>query len=104
MWIPITKLYEAGRPNETLHDIIRHNVRTPKAVFGDLAAQVSSARIGAERLEALCVRHGMDDIDALAEEVIRRSEDATRESIRALPGGDYFGECTFDIPAAMSSS
>jgi N-methylhydantoinase B len=98
LWIPITKLYEAGKPNETLHDIIRHNVRTPDAVFGDLAAQVSSARIGAERLIALCERQGMDDIDEVAEEIFRRSEEATRASIRALPGGDYCGECTFDIP------
>lgn len=98
LWIPILKLYEAGKPNETLHEIIRHNVRTPDAVFGDLAAQVSSARIGSERLVGLCERHGMDDIGALAEEIISRSEAATRDSIRELPGGDYIGECTFDIP------
>ena len=98
LWIPITKLYEAGEPNETLHDIIRHTVRTPDAVFGDLAAQVSSARIGADRLAGLCDRNGLDDIADLAEEIIQRSEDATRQSIRELPGGVYFGECQFDIP------
>ena len=98
LWIPITKLYEAGEPNETLHEIIRHNVRTPDAVFGDLAAQVSSARIGSERLASLCERHGMDDIADLAEEIIHRSEEATRASIRELPGGVYHGECSFDIP------
>jgi N-methylhydantoinase B/oxoprolinase/acetone carboxylase alpha subunit len=98
LWIPITKLYEAGKPNQTLHEIIRHNVRTPNAVFGDLAAQVSSARIGSERLTALCERHGMDGIAALAAEIMRRSEDATRDSIRALKGGVYHGSCEFDIP------
>jgi len=98
LWIPITKLYEAGKPNQTLHDIIRHNVRTPDAVFGDLAAQVSSARIGSERLISLCERHGMDDIDSLSEEIIRRSEEATRASIRQLKGGVYHGTCDFDIP------
>ncbi len=98
LWIPIAKLYEEGRPNETLHDIIRHNVRTPDAVFGDLAAQVSSARIGAERLIALCARHGLEDIDALGEEIIRRSEAATRASIRELAPGSYHGTCNFDIP------
>jgi N-methylhydantoinase B/oxoprolinase/acetone carboxylase alpha subunit len=98
LWIPITKLYVAGKPNETLHNIIRHNVRTPEAVFGDLAAQVSSARIGSERLIGLCKRHGMDDIDALSTEIIARSEEATRASIRQLPGGVYHGSCEFDIP------
>ena len=50
LWIPRAKLYERGVPNELLFDIIRHNVRTPDAVFGDLAAQVSSGRVGTERL------------------------------------------------------
>src|SRR6202044_2748952 len=59
LWIPPLKLYEAGEPNQTLHDIIRSNVRTPDHVFGDLAAQVSSGRAGSERLIALCQRSGL---------------------------------------------
>ncbi|HEY7851672.1 MAG TPA: hydantoinase B/oxoprolinase family protein, partial [Caulobacteraceae bacterium] len=77
LWIPPSKFYEAGVPNALLHDIIRHNVRTPDHVFGDLAAQVSSGRSGGERLIALCQRTGMDDIEALSEEIISRSEAAT---------------------------
>ncbi|MGE5203589.1 MAG: hydantoinase B/oxoprolinase family protein, partial [Acidobacteriota bacterium] len=98
LWIPISKLYEAGTPNPLLHDIIRHNVRTPDHVFGDLAAQVSSGRVGGERLLALLARHGLGDIDALSEEIIARSEAATRASIRALTPGTYHGESRFDVP------
>ena len=98
LWIPIVKLYEAGEPNETLHEIIRHNVRTPDAVFGDLAAQVSSGRMGGERLLHLIARHRLDDIDALSEEILKRSEEATRASIRKLPAGTYHGRSVFDIP------
>lgn len=98
LWIPICKLYEAGKPNALLHDIIRHNVRTPDHVFGDLAAQVSSGRVGGERLLALLARHQLDDIAALSEEIIGRSEKATREAIRALKPGTYHGESAFDIP------
>ena len=94
----MTKLYEAGEPNELLHSMIRHNVRTPDAVFGDLAAQVSSGRVGSERLLALCERHGLDDIEQLAEEIINRSETATRNTIKALKAGTYHGETTFDAP------
>jgi len=98
LWIPMTKLYEAGEPNELLHSMIRHNVRTPDAVFGDLAAQVSSGRVGSERLLALCERHGLDDIEELADEIINRSETATRNTIKALKAGTYHGETTFDAP------
>ena len=98
LWIPRAKLYEAGVPNELLFDIIRHNVRTKDEVMGDIAAQVSSGRVGADRLQLLCDRHGLDDIDDLSEEIIARSEAATRDSIRKLKGGTYHGESRFDIP------
>ena len=98
LWIPRAKLYEAGEPNKLLHDIVRHNVRTPDEVMGDLAAQVSSGRVGAERLRILCDRHGLDDIDELADEIISRSERAARDSIRKLEAGTYRGESRFDIP------
>ena len=99
LWIPRAKLYEAGEPNALLHDIVRHNVRTPDEVMGDLAAQVSSGRVGAERLQVLCDRHGLDDIAELADEIIFRSERAARDSIRKLRSGTWRGESRFDIPA-----
>ncbi len=98
LWIPPSKLYDAGAPNAVLHEIIRCNVRTPDHVFGDLAAQVSSGRGGGERLIALCERSGLADIEELSEEVISRSEEATRRAIRALPAGTWRGETRFDIP------
>ena len=98
LWIPRAKLYEAGVPNELLFDIIRHNVRTKDEVLGDIAAQVSSGKVGADRLQLLCDRHGLDDIDELSAEIIARSEAATRDSIRKLKGGTYHGESRFDIP------
>jgi N-methylhydantoinase B len=98
LWIPLAKLYEAGTPNALLHDIIRRNVRTPGHVFGDLAAQVASGRVGAERLQALCDRQGLDDIAELSAQVLARSEAATRDSIRRLKPGTFHGESRFDVP------
>lgn len=98
LWIPVMKLYEAGKPNETLFSIIKRNVRTPDALMGDLGAQVSSGIIASDRLNALCDRYGLDDISALSEEIISRSEKSTRDVIRQLPGGTYTGESDFDVP------
>jgi len=98
LWIPVLKLYERGKPNETLHAIIRRNVRTPDAIFGDLAAQVSSGKMGGERLNAMCDRYQLDDINDLSHEIISRAEKATRDDIRKLPAGTYHGETTFDVP------
>ena len=98
LWIPMLKLHERGEPNKVLHDIIRRNVRTPNEVFGDLAAQVSSGKLAAKRLSALLDRQGYDDIEMLSDEIISRSEQATRESIRKLRAGTYHGESSFDVP------
>jgi len=98
LWIPPLKLYERGTPSEMLHDIIRHNVRTPDAVFGDLSAQVSSGEAAAEHLIALCERYGIEDIEGLSDEIINRSEEATRNAIGKLKPGTYHGEAVFDVP------
>ena len=98
LWIPPLKLYERGQPNPVLHAIIGRNVRTPDAVFGDLAAQLSSGRSAAGHLIALMRRHGLSDIEALSDEIIDRSERATRAAIVKLPGGTTHGRSQFDVP------
>lgn len=98
LWIPVLKLYERGKPNETLHKIIGRNVRTPNAIFGDLSAQVASGKVGAERLNAMCSRSGLEDIAELSSQILARSEKAMRDAIRRLPAGTYHGETSFDVP------
>ncbi len=98
LWIPPLKFYERGEPNHTLHDIIRRNVRTPDAVFGDFAAQVSSGQAAASHLIALCDRYGHEDIEMISDAIIERSEEAMRTAIRALPAGTFHGESSFDVP------
>ena len=50
-----------------------------------------------QRLRALCDAHGLDDIEALADEIISRSEQATRDSIRKLPKGTYKASAQLDL-------
>lgn len=97
LWIPPLKLHEAGRPNETLLALIRRNVRAPGHVLGDIAAQISCGRIGSERLLALCARHGIADIDEPSEQIIRLSEEATRNAIRQLRSGVHHAETSIDV-------
>lgn len=98
LWIPPLKLYEAGKPSDVLFSIITRNVRTPDAVLGDLSAQVSSGEAAAEHLIALCRRYGLPDIEGLSDEIVQRSETATRDAIRKLTPGTYHGESRFDVP------
>lgn len=97
LWIPIVKLMRKGERNDDVWRFILSNVRQPDHMAGDLHAQMASAEIGAQRLTALCAQHGLDDIEALADEIIERSEEATRAGIRELPGGTYHSGALLDL-------
>lgn len=106
LWIPICRLmrghlHEGGRASSTRNEdvwrFILSNVRQPDHMAGDLHAQMASGEVGAQRLGTLCDQHGLDDIEALADEIITRSEAATRASIRALPAGTYSSSAVLDL-------
>jgi len=97
LWIPISKLMVQGERNPDVWRFILSNVRQPDHMAGDLHAQVASGEVGARRLNTLCDEHGLDDIEDLADEIIERSEAATRRSIRALPAGTYHARSTLDL-------
>lgn len=97
LWIPISRLMVAGERNQDVWRFILSNVRQPDHMAGDLHAQIASGEVGAQRLNALCDEHGLDDIEALADEIIERSEAATRRSIKALPGGTYHARSVLDL-------
>jgi N-methylhydantoinase B len=94
--VPITKLFNAGEPNEELFKIIRANVRTPDETVGDLYAQAASNAVGARSLLQMMEEFNLETIDPLADEIIARSERAMRDGIRALPNGRYEHETWSD--------
>ncbi len=90
--IPPMKLYEAGRPNESLLRLLNENVRNGEQVLGDLYSFVAANALGAERLLSFMADYGMHDLRALAAVVQGRSERAMRDAIAAIPDGDYTSE------------
>jgi N-methylhydantoinase B len=97
LWIPICKLMNAGERNDDVWRFILSNVRQPDHMTGDLHAQMASGEVGAQRLRTLCATHGLGDIEALADEIIERSEAATRASIRQLAAGTYRASAVLDL-------
>ena len=97
LWIPICKLMSKGEKQTDIWKFILSNVRQPDHMAGDLHAQMASAEVGAQRLRRLCADHGLDDIEHLADEIITRSEQATRRSIRALPAGSHAATSVLDL-------
>jgi N-methylhydantoinase B len=89
LYIPITKLFEAGRANDQLFQLLEANVRAPFEVLGDVHAQVAGNQVGIDRLLAYLDEFGLPDLDGLGAEILGRSEAKAREAIDALPDGDY---------------
>jgi N-methylhydantoinase B len=94
--IPIMKLFERGEPNQVLMQIVRSNVRQPDEVVGDFYAQTASNDAGGRALLEMMDEFGLDDIDAISDEIIRRSEAAVRADIHMLPNGEWSSETWSD--------
>ncbi|MGD9712555.1 MAG: hydantoinase B/oxoprolinase family protein [Thermomicrobiales bacterium] len=96
LFVPITKLYDAGRPNTELLKILAANVRTPEPVLGDIHAQAAGNDVGASRLVEFLNEFGLTSLEPLADEIIGRSEKAMRQAIATLPDGVYTNEVWSD--------
>jgi N-methylhydantoinase B len=89
LFIPMMKLHAEGRPVDAVYELIAANVRTPDEVLGDLHSQVVANDVGGRQLLAVLEELGLRDIEALADEIVARTEAAMRARIRALPDGTY---------------
>ena len=87
--IPTMKLLERGEPNEAVFDFLRHNVRTPNDVLGDIRAEIAAATTGERGFTKLIARYGADSLDSYVKELMDHSERMAREEIRTLPDGRY---------------
>ncbi len=87
--IPPSKLYEQGRPNEMLFEIIRRNVRLPDLVTGDLEAQYATCNIGEREMLRLIERYGEEMLALYFDELLDYGEQLTRKAIAAWPDGTY---------------
>ena len=97
LWIPICKLMKEGQRNEDVWKFILSNVRQPDHMAGDLHAQMASGEVGSQRLLTLCENHGLENIEDLSDEIVQRSEEATRSSIKELKAGSYSSSALLDL-------
>src|SRR5262245_30019967 len=94
--VPIMKLIDAGRVNETLIAIAKANSRLPHEIEGDIYSLVASNEAAVRRLAELLAEVGASDIDALADFIVERSRRAIAERIAALPKGEATHSMSID--------
>ena len=94
--IPPLKLYEAGKLNQAVVDMIRANVRLPDQITGDMMAMANVFAVGRRGLDGLVRRCGSETVAACVDEMVRRSEAQMRSHIAEIPDGTYVCEDRFD--------
>jgi N-methylhydantoinase B len=93
---PALKLESRGIPNTAIMDIIATNTRFPSQNFGDLRAQLTSARSGARRLEDLFGQYGVERLSNAFDDLLGYTELRTRRAIAQLPDGVHTAEGWLD--------
>lgn len=86
---PCVKLYDEGKLNQPLVDIIAANVRFPDLSLGDMWAQVAALRTGEKRVREICDKYSqavvLDSIDHL----LNHGQQLALKEISKLPKGVF---------------
>jgi N-methylhydantoinase B len=85
--LPWLRLYDEGKPVNTVFEVIRANVRIPRMTLGDLSAQVAATTVAERALQALAARHGTDGLASLMTALIDYTERLVRQEIASWPDG-----------------
>src|SRR5262245_34752065 len=93
--IPVSYLHRGGVENADVLNFIRHNVRVPELVLGDLQAQVAANHASATALTEFLAETHFELGDVIAQ-LQDRSEAALRAAIARIPDGTYTSEIVSD--------
>jgi N-methylhydantoinase B len=94
--IPPVKIVEAGERNQSILQLILHNVRTPVEREGDLMSQIGACRVGEARLQELIEKYGAAVVRRLSIELLDYSEQLMRAEIAKVPSGVVSAEDFLD--------
>jgi N-methylhydantoinase B len=90
------KIYEQGKLNDTLHRVIKDNIRFPESSLGDMKSQMAACRLAARRMDELFDKYGKDTILAAIAKIFDETEQKCRNVVAQLPDGIYAAEASID--------
>ena len=96
LYIPLLKIVDAGKLNETLMAMIRANTRIPLETDGDVRSLISCNEIGCRALTKMMTEFALDDLDELSAYITENSRNAILSRIAELPKGEWFYSMTTD--------
>ena len=94
------KIYEAGRPDKKLLQVIGDNIRFSQAGMGDLRSQIAACRLAERRLGELYSRYGAETIAAAIEIIYSEAERKCRTVVESIPDGVYEADNWIEAPGS----
>ncbi|SMH29597.1 hydantoinase B/oxoprolinase family protein [Mesorhizobium australicum] len=94
--LPVMKLADAGRIDETLMRIVKSNSRVPAEIEGDIYSLIASNEVAVKRLRELMDEAELDDLEEVADHILSSSREAVKARIAALPRGTATYRMTID--------
>lgn len=87
--IPLCKLYEKGKVNSAVIDLIRANSRLPDFSVGDLEAQVAGLRVAGKRIQRIIEKYGLETYFDAVRHTLRSGEQIATNRLKSLPKGRF---------------
>ena len=88
---PGLKLYKKGKLVEDVYKLIVANSRVPKAIIGDLNAQLNGVKAGARALQRIVNKYGFETFEQSVIKIYEYGEKLVRKTISKSPDGEYSG-------------
>jgi|SRR5271166_955040 len=86
------KVYDRSVKNRQIWQFLADNIRASEMVLGDMEAQISASRTGAERYVEVVREYGLETVLAASAHLMDYSETMLRREIERLPDGTYCAE------------
>jgi N-methylhydantoinase B len=99
--IPALRLYQAGRLNEELEELVLANTRLRENNYGDLMAQISACHTAEARVHELLKRYGIDEVSRCIESLFEYVEAHVRAAVAEIPDGSYDAEDFVDSDGVL---
>jgi N-methylhydantoinase B len=93
---PCIKIFEEGKPIQSLMDLIAANVRLPDMTLGDLWAGVAALRVGERRFKDLCQKYSKEVVLYSIDQLLEEGEKLARLELVKLPKGVFSAEDFID--------
>src|SRR5699024_1684696 len=87
--LPGIKLFEEGKINQSIIDIISINVRLPEQSLGDMWAQIAALRTGERRFKEICDRYKKENVEASINKLLEQGTLSAKKALKKLPKGTF---------------